>query len=64
MNQTNTTTCESCDRRCSISPCNDCHKANLRQLLRSASWRENAATRSGDLPGETMLDTITREAGR
>jgi hypothetical protein len=41
--------------------CRPCYLEGLDRLLASRAWRENAATRSGDQPGETMLETITRE---
>lgn len=43
--------------------CDACHAARLDGLLRSKAWRDVAATRSGDLPGESMLDTVVRERG-
>jgi hypothetical protein len=60
----NTTTAYACERcnaptRTGIT-CDDCHIANMRRCLASAAWRRNAATRTGDLPGETMLDTYRR----
>jgi hypothetical protein len=53
-------TCEICGAPGAIT-CDDCHADRLRSLLDSPEWVENAKTRSGDFPGETMVDTITRE---
>lgn len=57
-------TCEICNRDAGPAGvvCRACHAERCRALIRSKAWREVAATRSGDLPGETLLDTITREA--
>ena len=56
--------CEACGEDAGPSGvrCPACHKAGCKRLLKSKAWREVAATRSGDLPGETLLDTIRREA--
>jgi len=42
--------------------CSAGHKEGCRRLLRSRAWCEVAATRTGDRPGESLLDTIRREA--
>ena len=57
-------TCEICNRDAGPAGvvCPTCHRERCRSLLKSRAWREVAATRSGDLPGETLLDTIRREA--
>jgi len=59
-----TFTCEACGEDAGPSGvrCPACHTATCRRLLRSKAWCEVAATRTGDLPGETLLDTIRREA--
>jgi hypothetical protein len=44
--------------------CAECHDATVRSLLASPGWCANAATRTGDHPGETMLDTMRREVNR
>lgn len=56
-------TCECCgaDAGPGGVTCRPCTAARLDALLDSAGWRQVAATRTGDLPGETMLDTIRRE---
>lgn len=56
-------TCEVCNAPAGAHgvTCNPCQAARLDSLLKSRAWREVAATRSGDLPGETLLDTIRRE---
>ena len=55
-------TCEAC---CKPDPvgvrCPECHKALIAQLLNSPEWVRVAKTRPGDLPGETMHDTMQRE---
>jgi hypothetical protein len=63
--KTTTFTCEACGAPAGPSGvrCPACHKATCRSLLRSPGWVAVAKTRTGDLPGETMLDTIRREAG-
>ena len=55
-------TCECCGAptRAGVT-CDPCEAARLDALLQSSVWRENAKTRTGDMPGETMLDTIVRE---
>ena len=56
-------TCEVCSRPAGQHgvTCDPCHVARLKALLSSSAWVAVARTRSGDLPGETMLDTIQRE---
>jgi len=56
-------TCETCSADAGPSgiACKSCQAARLDSLLSSRSWREVAATRSGDRPGESLLETITRE---
>ena len=41
--------------------CDPCQLNVVRGLLGSEAWRRTAATRSGDFPGETMVDTMLRE---
>ncbi len=57
-------TCELCGigiRDGGSVACDDCHRDRLDKLLASAVWRENAATRRGDIEGESLLATIARE---
>lgn len=68
MNRRTTTTprrfsCETCgaDAGPSGIACPACELARVESLLNSRAWREVAATRSGDQPGESLLDTIRRE---
>lgn len=59
-----TFTCEICGKDAGPSGvvCPSCHQARCQILLQSPAWVATAKTRSGDLPGESLLDTITREA--
>ena len=41
--------------------CDPCQVGVMETLLASAAWREQAADRLGDVPGETLLETITRQ---
>ena len=61
--KTKTFTCETCGRDAGEAGvmCNTCEAALFRALLNTPEWCENAITRSGDLPNETMLDTVRRE---
>jgi len=56
-------TCETCGASAGASgvACGACQSARLDTLLGSDAWRSSASQRSGDQPGETMLDTILRE---
>jgi hypothetical protein len=54
-------TCEKCGDKCDTIICDPCHKETLAILLNSAGWVAVAKTRTGDLAGETLFDTIKRE---
>ena len=56
-------TCEACG--CNAGPsgvrCDECLLETYTPLLGSTAWCDVAVTRTGDYPGETMLQTIVRE---
>ena len=56
-------TCETCsaDAGSSGIACWDCLSARLAALLNCPEWRANAAKRSGDTPGLSLLQTIELE---
>jgi hypothetical protein len=54
-------TCECCNAPCEAITCNPCEAGRLRELLSSKAWMEVRGTSCGDLPGETLADTLRRE---
>ena len=57
-----TLTCERCNAPAPNGVyCNPCHADNLRGLLSSPSWLAVRGSACGDLPGETLEDTVRRE---
>jgi hypothetical protein len=53
--------------RCGIScetgiTCDECELEVIERLLASPSWLKVRGPTSGDLPGETLADTMRREA--
>lgn len=57
-----TYTCEQCGAPAlhGVS-CNPCFAERLRSLLSSPSWLAVRGRATGDLPGETLEDTLKRE---
>ena len=55
--------CERCGAPAGASgvACRPCRLRLLEGLLSSPSWVQVARTRTGDLPGESMVDTMLRE---
>ena len=41
--------------------CDPCYESNLKSLLNSPHWIEMAKTRKGDLPNETLFDSVKSE---
>jgi len=55
-------TCEACGKPDPVGVrCPECHAAQITQILNSPEWVRVAKTRAGDLPGESMHDTMKRE---
>ena len=54
-------TCECCNAPCEGVTCDPCEAARLLELLSSQAWMEVRGKTSGDLPGETLADTLRRE---
>lgn len=57
-----TYTCEQCGAPAlhGVS-CNPCYTQRLRSLLSSPSWLAARGCATGDLPGETLADTLKRQ---
>lgn len=53
--------CESCNSECTVIVCDQCHAKVLRGLLGDSTWLSIRGNSSGDLPGETLADSIRRE---
>ncbi len=58
--------CQSCGRPASLDTpqavtCDPCEGARIRGLLGSEAWLAARGQSSGDLPGETLEDTLRRE---
>jgi len=53
--------CQYCGTLTTLYLCNECNQALLKKLLTNPYWIENAKTRNGDRPNESMYDTIKRE---
>ena len=58
---TQQTSCSGCGTYTDFVICDDCNRGVMSLLLSSEHWVHNAKTRKGDLPGETLFDTIKRE---
>ena len=60
---TNTTfTCEACGASTTVGiTCDACTADRIRKLLASRAWLAARGSASGDLPGETLADTLRRQ---
>ena len=54
-------TCQQCNAPTDLIYCDRCNLEMTEHLLSSPDWVANAKTRKGDLPNESMFDTIQRE---
>jgi len=54
--------CERCCKQTETGvTCDECYKMVLGDLLSSHEWLRRRGNTRGDLPGETLADTIRRE---